>query len=33
MYTIIIIFVYMYIPDLKWHAYKEGICMVYEWSP
>ena len=23
--------VYMYIPDWKWHAYKEGIhvCMVY----
>ena len=28
MYTIIIIIVYMYIPDWKWHAYKEGICMV-----
>ena len=23
-----VIIVYMYIPDWKWHAYKEGICMV-----
>ena len=23
-----IIIVYMYKPDWKWHAYKEGICMV-----
>ena len=27
MYAIIIIIVYMYIPDWKWHAYKEGIIM------
>ena len=25
---VIIIIVYMYIPDWKRHAYKEGICMV-----
>ena len=25
MYTIIVIIVYMYIPDRKWHAYTEGM--------
>ena len=28
MYTIIIIIVYMYIPDWKWHAYTDGMPMV-----